>query len=109
MNITQTGLPNIINRRVKPAGSNSDASAKGQRQWMPNNKAFTATLQFSYEKDGRTLEAFMPVPNARSFELLQDVEPSSTARTNPSSGHPGIRDHLRIQAKFLTSCRKLRT
>jgi hypothetical protein len=42
----------------------------------------------------------MPVPNARFFELLQDIEPSSTTKTNASGGHAGIRDHLRTQAKF---------
>ena len=42
----------------------------------------------------------MPVPNARFFELLQDIEPSSTTKSNASGGHFGIRDHLRMQAKF---------
>lgn len=42
----------------------------------------------------------MPVPNARFFELLQDIEPSATTKTNASGGHIGIRSHLRTQAKF---------
>lgn len=42
----------------------------------------------------------MPVPNARFFDLLKDIEPSSTTTANASGGHTGIRNHLRTQAKF---------
>jgi tRNA nucleotidyltransferase (CCA-adding enzyme) len=42
----------------------------------------------------------MPVPSIRFTELLQDIEPSSTTKSQASSGHTGIRDHLRAQSKF---------
>jgi hypothetical protein len=34
------------------------------------------------------------VPNARFTELLADIEPSSTTKSNASSAHNGIRDYL---------------
>ena len=40
------------------------------------------------------------VPNARFTELLADIEPSPTTKTNASSAHNGIRDHLRLSEKF---------
>jgi hypothetical protein len=40
------------------------------------------------------------VPNARFTELLADVEPSSTTKTNASSAHTGVRDHLKSHEAF---------
>lgn len=34
------------------------------------------------------------VPNARFTELLKDIEPSATTKSNASSAHTGVRDHL---------------
>lgn len=42
----------------------------------------------------------MPVPQARFTELLADIEPSPTTKSQASGGHTGIRDHLRKQEKF---------
>ena len=42
----------------------------------------------------------MPVPQARFTELLVDIEPSQTTKTNASGGHNGIRDHMRTQSSF---------
>ncbi|RRH92934.1 nucleotidyltransferase [Mesorhizobium tamadayense] len=42
----------------------------------------------------------MPVPQARFTELLADIEPSPTTKSHASSGHNGIRDHLRTQEEF---------
>lgn len=40
------------------------------------------------------------VPSARFTELLADIEPSPTTMSRASGGHNGVRDHLRIQARF---------
>lgn len=40
------------------------------------------------------------VPNARFTELLVDIEPSATTKTNASSAHSSIRGHLRNQDDF---------
>ena len=42
----------------------------------------------------------MPVPNARFDELLQDIEPSRTTKSQASAAHTKIRDHLRKQESF---------
>jgi hypothetical protein len=40
------------------------------------------------------------VPNARFKELLADIEPSSTTKTNSSSAHSSVRSHLRGHETF---------
>ncbi|WP_349958086.1 nucleotidyltransferase [Rhizobium sp. ZPR3] len=40
------------------------------------------------------------VPNARFLELLQDIEPSPTTKTNSSKAHTGVRDHLKALGEF---------
>lgn len=40
------------------------------------------------------------VPNARFAELLADIEPSPTTKSNASSAHTGVRDHLRSHPTF---------
>lgn len=40
------------------------------------------------------------VPNARFTELLADIEPSPTTKSNASSAHSGVRDHLRSHEAF---------
>ena len=42
----------------------------------------------------------MPVLNARFDELLQDIEPSRTTKSQASAAHTRIRDHLRKQDSF---------
>jgi hypothetical protein len=42
----------------------------------------------------------MPVPQARFTELLEDIEPSATTKSQASGGHQAIRDHLRTQVDF---------
>ncbi len=40
------------------------------------------------------------VPNARFIELLADIEPSATTKSNASSAHTNLRSHLRAHATF---------
>lgn len=40
------------------------------------------------------------VPNARFHELLADIEPSATTKSNSSSAHLGVREHLRSHKTF---------
>ncbi len=40
------------------------------------------------------------VPNTRFTELLNDIEPSSTTKTNCSSAHTSVRNHLRSHDSF---------
>ena len=40
------------------------------------------------------------VPNARFLELLADIEPSLTTKSNASAAHTGVRGHLRAHQKF---------
>lgn len=40
------------------------------------------------------------VPNTRFIELLADIEPSPTTRSNASSAHTRVRDHLCVHATF---------
>jgi hypothetical protein len=40
------------------------------------------------------------VPNARFNELLTDIEPSATTKSNASSAHTGLRGHLRSHDDF---------
>jgi hypothetical protein len=40
------------------------------------------------------------VPNARFLELLADIEPSPTTKSNASAAHNAVRDHLRIHDEF---------
>lgn len=40
------------------------------------------------------------VPNARFTELLTDIEPSATTKSNASSAHTGLRAHLRTHEEF---------
>lgn len=40
------------------------------------------------------------VPNTRFIELLADIEPSATTKSNASSAHTNLRDHLRKDEKF---------
>lgn len=40
------------------------------------------------------------VPNARFNELLMDIEPSATTKSNASSAHTGLRAHLRSHEDF---------
>ena len=42
----------------------------------------------------------MLVPNERFLELLTDVEPSRTTKTQAADAHTSIRDHLRTQTAF---------
>lgn len=40
------------------------------------------------------------VPNARFTELLADIEPSPTTKSDSSSAHTGVRDHLQCHDTF---------
>lgn len=40
------------------------------------------------------------LPNARFTELLTDIEPSPTTKSNASSAHTGVRDHLWAHKSF---------
>ncbi len=42
------------------------------------------------------------VPNARFNELLTDIEPSATTKSNASSAHTRLREHLRSHEDFKT-------
>ena len=45
-------------------------------------------------------EGIALVPNARFLELLEDIEPSPTTKSNASVAHTGVRTHLRSHASY---------
>ena len=52
--------------------------------------------------DSRLREGHPPVstPNSVFETFLRDIEPSATTKTNASSAHTGVRDHLRKHDDF---------
>ena len=56
--------------------------------WLPSTNEQSAGYQNSM------------VPITRFTELLADIEPSPTTKSNASSGHQGIRHHLQYHDTF---------